>query len=49
MAYNTPELFLVGAAQNLVLGVLAKAPNRNCDFLQDDYTEAGGRPESNSW
>jgi hypothetical protein len=50
MAYNTPELLLIGAAQTLVLGDEPKsALSRNWDFIQVDYTRDDGIPESNSW
>jgi hypothetical protein len=31
ITYNTPELLLIGAAQNLVLGSLAPSNNPECD------------------
>jgi hypothetical protein len=50
MAYNTPELLLVGAAQNLVMGSVLKTPQDvNCEFDNPTLYAEIGFDDGNSW
>lgn len=49
MAYHPPELLLVGAAQNLVLGINKDLLGLNYDFADNGYSDADGDRDSASW